>query len=57
MSGAYFCAYTAFNRLSDDVKKKSQIFTFPNLAHEVSPGHNAYKSTWFYEEAINKLAH
>jgi len=51
------CAYTAFNRLSDDVKKKSQIFTFPNLAHEVSPGHNAYKSTWFYEEAINKLAH
>ena len=40
---------------STDVKKKSEVFAFPNLAHEVPMEHNAFKSTWFYENSINKL--
>ncbi len=51
------CTFSAYNRLSADVKKKSEVFAFPNLAHEVPMEHNTFKSTWFYENAVKKLSH
>lgn len=51
------CTFSAYNRLSADVKKRSEVFSFPNLAHEVPMQHNTYKSTWFYENAVKKLSH
>lgn len=48
------CTFSAYNKLSAEVKKKSEIFAFPNLAHEVSLQHNAYKSSWFYEISSSK---
>jgi cephalosporin-C deacetylase-like acetyl esterase len=51
------CTFSAYNKLSAEVKKKSEVFSFPSLAHEVPMQHNTYKSTWFYENAVNKLSH
>ena len=47
------CAYAAFNRMPEVLKKKSSVFVFPNLAHEVSPEHNNFKSIWLYEHSIH----
>lgn len=51
------CTLTTYNRLSADVRKRSEFFAFPNLAHEVPMEHNTFKSTWFYENAVKKLSH
>ncbi len=49
------CTLSVYNKLSADVKKKSELFAFPNLAHEVPLEHNTYKSSWFYEKFVDKL--
>lgn len=40
----------AFNKMSRDVIKASEIYIFPELAHEVPDRHNTFKSTWFFEK-------
>ncbi len=40
----------AFNKLNPEVIKKSEIYTFPTLGHEVPSRHNTFKSIWFYEK-------
>ncbi|HEX3024321.1 MAG TPA: acetylxylan esterase [Chitinophagaceae bacterium] len=49
------CTLSVYNKLSADVKKRSEVFAFPNLAHEVPMEHNTFKSTWFYENFATKL--
>jgi cephalosporin-C deacetylase-like acetyl esterase len=39
-----------YNKLNLEVIKKSEIYTFPTLAHEVPARHNTFKSIWFYEK-------
>jgi cephalosporin-C deacetylase len=40
----------AFNKMNRDVIKASEIYIFPELAHEVPERHNTFKSTWFFEK-------
>lgn len=40
----------AYNKLNPEVKKNSEIYVFPELAHEVPERHNTFKSIWFYEK-------
>ncbi len=40
----------AYNKMSRDVIKASEIYIFPELAHEVPERHNTFKSTWFFEK-------
>jgi cephalosporin-C deacetylase len=40
----------AYNKLNPEVIKKSEIYIFPTLAHEVPERHNTFKSIWFYEK-------
>lgn len=51
------CTFSAYNRMSVAVKKKSEVYMFPYLAHEVTKRHNTYKSTWFYEKTVFALGH
>jgi cephalosporin-C deacetylase len=39
-----------YNKLNPEVIKMSEIYTFPELAHEVPDRHNTFKSIWFYEK-------
>ncbi len=39
-----------YNKLNPEVIKMSEIYTFPQLAHEVPDRHNTFKSIWFYEK-------
>jgi len=50
------CTLSTYNRLNTDLKKKSEFFSFPDMAHEVPMEHNTFKSTWFYEGAVKKLS-
>lgn len=43
----------AYNKMSRDVIKASEIYIFPELAHEVPERHNTFKSTWFFEKLTN----
>jgi len=49
------CTISAFNKLNENVKRKSESYFFPNLAHEVTTRHNVFKATWFNEKTIKKL--
>ena len=40
----------AYNKMNRDVIKASEIYIFPELAHEVPERHNTFKSTWFFEK-------
>ncbi len=40
----------AYNKMNRDVIKESEIYIFPELAHEVPERHNTFKSTWFFEK-------
>ncbi len=40
----------AYNKMNKDVIKASEIYIFPELAHEVPERHNTFKSTWFFEK-------
>lgn len=44
-----------YNKLRYDVKKKSELYVFPHLGHEVTPRHNTFKSVWFYEKLVDRL--
>jgi len=36
--------------MNKEVIKASEIYIFPELAHEVPERHNTFKSTWFFEK-------
>jgi cephalosporin-C deacetylase len=40
----------AYNKMNRDIIKASEIYIFPELAHEVPERHNTFKSTWFFEK-------
>ena len=40
----------AYNKMNKEVLKASEIYIFPELAHEVPERHNTFKSTWFFEK-------
>ena len=40
----------AYNKMNKEVIKASEIYIFPELAHEVPERHNTFKSTWFFEK-------
>ena len=40
----------AYNKMNREVIKASEIYIFPELAHEVPERHNTFKSTWFFEK-------
>lgn len=44
-----------YNKLRYDIKKKSELYVFPHLGHEVTPRHNTFKSVWFYEKLVDRL--
>ena len=45
---------SAYNKLSDEVKQKSEIYSFYNLAHEITIRHNHFHYTWMLEKFINR---
>ncbi len=40
----------AYNKMNLNIIKQSEIYIFPELAHEVPERHNTFKSTWFFEK-------
>ncbi|MEI6584454.1 MAG: acetylxylan esterase [Sediminibacterium sp.] len=40
----------AYNKLNQAAMKESEIYIFPDLAHEVPKKYNSFKSIWFYEK-------
>ena len=45
-----FTTIAAYNKMNKEVLKASEIYIFPELAHEVPERHNTFKSTWFFEK-------
>ena len=45
---------SAYNKMSDEVKQKSEIYSFYNLAHEITLRHNHFHYTWMLEKFINR---
>jgi len=47
--------FDAFNKLSPYVRRNSEIYCFPQLAHEVPTIHNQYKFLWMTENITRGL--
>ena len=42
--------FCGFNKLNPKVRQKSEIYTFPNLGHEIPDVHNLFKTIWLTEK-------
>ncbi len=49
-------AFAAFNKLPFNTIKKSELYVFPSLGHEVPKSHDAFVATWFLEKIASRNA-
>ncbi|MCX6336577.1 MAG: acetylxylan esterase [Bacteroidetes bacterium] len=47
--------FCGFNKLNPKVRQKSEIYTFPDLAHEIPDVHNLFKTIWMTEKLANRI--
>ena len=47
--------FSGFNKLNPKVRQKSEIYTFPNLAHEIPDVHNLFKTIWMTEKLATRI--
>ena len=44
--------FAAYNKLSDDVKRNSETYSFFHLAHEVTTRHRKFQNQWLLEKLV-----
>lgn len=46
-------ALAAFNKMPLETLRKSELYVFPNLGHEVPKSHDAFVGIWFLEKVVH----
>lgn len=46
---------SAYNKMPKETKDKSELFIFADLGHEVTPRHNVFTGSWYYEKLASVM--
>ena len=44
--------FAAYNKLTDEVKRNSETYSFYHLAHEVTTRHRKFQNQWLLEKLV-----